>query len=89
MGWTSAALLLVALAMGLAIVRAWRGPSAADRVIAAELGFVAAVAAIVLAEVVQDLPVLLDLALLAVLIGFLATVALSRLVAGREAEDVD
>lgn len=74
------ALLLVALGMLAAVYRAVRGPDAADRLVAAELGFIAAVCAIVLVEMRVDLPALLDIALAAVLIGFLATVGLSRLV---------
>lgn len=74
------ALLLVAMGMLAAVYRAVRGPDAADRLVAAELGFIAAVCAVVLVEMRVDLPALLDIALAAVLIGFLATVGLSRLV---------
>ena len=74
------ALLLVALGMLAAVYRAVRGPAPADRLVAAELGFIAAVCAVVLVEMRVDLPALLDIALAAVLIGFLATVGLSRLV---------
>jgi len=74
------ALLLVALGMLAAVYRAVRGPDPADRLVAAELGFIAAVCAVVLVEMRVDLPALLDIALAAVLIGFLATVGLSRLV---------
>lgn len=74
------ALLLVALGMLAAVFRAFRGPTAADRLVAAELGFIAAVCAIILVEMRVDLPALLDIALAAVLVGFLATVGLSRLV---------
>lgn len=74
------ALLLVALGILAAVYRAARGPTAADRLVAAELGFIAAVCAIVLVEMRVDLPALLDIALAAVLIGFLGTVGLSRLV---------
>jgi multicomponent Na+:H+ antiporter subunit F len=77
---TDLSLALVALGILAAIYRAFRGPSAADRLVAAELSFIAAVCAIVLVEVRVDLPVLVDMALAAVLIGFLATVGLARLV---------
>ena len=75
-----AALVLVALGLLAAVHRAAVGPTAADRLVAAELAFIASVCAIVLIEMRVDLPVLLDLALVAVLVGFLATIGLSRLV---------
>lgn len=81
------ALGLSALGMLAAIARAWLGPSAADRAIAAELGFITAVAAVVLVELRLELPILLDIALVAVLIGFLATLALARLVANSGGDD--
>lgn len=77
---TDLALVLVALGMLAAVYRAAKGPSAADRLVAAELAFIAAVCAVVLVEMRIDMPVLLDVALAAVLIGFLATIGLARLV---------
>lgn len=74
------ALALVVLGMLAAIVRAAIGPSAADRVVAAELGFIAAVSAILLIALRLDQPILYDFALVAVLIGFLTTIGLARLV---------
>jgi multicomponent Na+:H+ antiporter subunit F len=74
------ALALVGFAVLAATIRVARGPSAADRAIGAELVFIAAVGAIALIAARTDTPVLFDLALVAVLIGFLATVALARLV---------
>ncbi len=74
------ALALIALGFLAAAYRAGRGPTAADRVVAAELAFIATVCAIVLVEMRLDAPVLLDIALVAVLIGFLATIGLARLV---------
>ena len=77
------ALVLVVLGVLAAIIRAAIGPSRADRMVAAELGFVAAVSAIVLIALRLDEPVLFDFALIAVLIGFLTTIGLSRLVTRR------
>jgi multisubunit Na+/H+ antiporter MnhF subunit len=48
--------------------------------VAAELVFVAAVSAIAILSVVLESPLLLDVALVTVLIGFLATIGLARLV---------
>ena len=80
------ALVLVVIGVFAAIIRAAIGPSRADRMVAAELGFVAAVSAIVLIALRLDEPVLFDFALIAVLIGFLTTIGLSRLVSRRSDE---
>lgn len=74
------ALALVVLGMLAAIVRAAFGPSSADRVVAAELGFISAVSAMLLIALRLDEPILYDFALVAVLIGFLTTIGLARLV---------
>lgn len=78
-----ASLILVAVGGLAAIWRAASGPTAADRVVAAELGFIAAVSALLLVALRIDEPVLYDFALIAVLIGFLATIGLARLVTSR------
>lgn len=75
-----ASLALVALGVLAAVARAACGPSGADRAVAAELVFVAAVSAIAILSVVLESPLLLDVALVTVLIGFLATIGLARLV---------
>ena len=80
---TDVALVLLALATLPALVRVVRGPTATDRVVAAELVFIVAVAAVVLLAVRLDEPVLIDLALVAVLVGFVATVSLTRLIRRR------
>lgn len=76
----SIGLVLVLLGLLAAILRAAVGPSRADRIVAAELGFIAAVSAIVLIAILLDEPILFDFALVAVLIGFLTTIGLARLV---------
>ena len=76
----SIALVLVLLGFVAAIVRAAVGPTLPDRIVAAELGFIAAVSAILLIAILLDEPVLFDFALVAVLIGFLTTIGLARLV---------
>ncbi len=74
------ALVLIVVGALAAVVRAAIGPSRADRVVAAELGFIAAVSAMLLIALRLDEPVFFDIALVAVLIGFLATIGLARLV---------
>nr|WP_299037507.1 monovalent cation/H+ antiporter complex subunit F [uncultured Pseudokineococcus sp.] len=76
---------LVVMALSLAVA-AWRvvvGPSDADRVLAVDLGFIVVVCSIALLAVRARTPALLDLVLVATLVGFLTTVVLARLVAGR------
>lgn len=77
---TDIALLLLAVGVLAAVIRIARGPTAADRAIGAELVFIAAVGAVVLVSARTEQPLLLDLALVAVLGGFIATVSLARLV---------
>jgi len=74
------ALVFVVIGVLAGIVRAAIGPSRADRIVAAELGFIGAVSAILLVALRLDEPVLFDFALIAVLIGFLTTIGLARLV---------
>lgn len=83
------ALVLVVIGVFAAIIRAAIGPSRADRIVAAELGFVAAVSAIVLIALRLDEPVLFDFALIAVLIGFLTTIGLARLVTRKDESESD
>ena len=74
------ALMLLGTAMLCAIWRAARGPTAADRAIAAEALFVTAVSVILVLSRRLAEPLLLDVALVAVLVGFLATIGLSHFV---------
>lgn len=76
---------LVVMALSLAVA-GWRvvvGPSDADRVLAVDLGFAVVVCSVALLAVRSRTPAVLDLVLVATLVGFLTTVVLARLVAGR------
>ncbi|MET0189013.1 MAG: monovalent cation/H+ antiporter complex subunit F [Pseudonocardia sediminis] len=77
------ALGVMALAMVAAVVRLVTGPTDADRVLAVDFGFIVMVGSIALLAIRRDVSALLDLVLVATLVGFLATVALARLVRGR------
>ncbi len=77
------ALGVLVLALGVATWRLVAGPTDADRVLAVDFGFVVVVSAIALLAVRLNTAALLDLVLAATLVGFLATVALARLVAER------
>jgi multicomponent Na+:H+ antiporter subunit F len=78
-----AALAVLALALVVATVRLVVGPTDADRALGVDFGFAVVVAAFALLAVRLDAPALLDLVLVATLVGFLSTVAFARLVAAR------
>jgi multicomponent Na+:H+ antiporter subunit F len=77
------ALAVLAVAFGLGIVRAMRGPTVADRALAADLGFYAIVAAIALLALRSSYDEFIDVVLIATLLGFLATIALGALIGRR------
>ena len=76
---------LVVLAAGFvaALVRVVIGPTVADRAVAADVCFYAVVAALALLSVRLEAPSLLDAVLIATTLGFVATIALARLVRRR------
>jgi multicomponent Na+:H+ antiporter subunit F len=74
------ALGVLALAFALGLVRAVRGPSVADRALAADLCLYVIVAAIALLALRTGYAEFLDVVLIATLLGFLATVALGALI---------
>lgn len=76
-------LLAIAAAFLLALVRVLRGPTVADRAVAADVALYGAIAAIALLAVREGAEQLVDVTLVATLLGFLATVALSLLVGRR------
>lgn len=73
-------LVILAVASLPAMWRIARGPTDADRAVAADLVFFVLVGVIALLAVRLDTPALLDIVVLATLTGFLATVALARLI---------
>lgn len=77
------ALAAIALSLLVSIFRLIVGPTDADRAVALDFGFVAFVAGAALLALRLEMPALLDLVLAATLVGFLATVAIARLVESR------
>jgi multicomponent Na+:H+ antiporter subunit F len=75
---TSAALVLLSLAMLLAVVRLARGPTLADRVLALDLMTTLAVGYIATFAVRTGFTLYLDIAIAIGLVGFLSTVAFAR-----------
>lgn len=82
--WTaSAALLLLAAGMALALVRLLRGPSLPDRVVALDLMSTITVGIIAVHAILSGETVYLDAAVILALIAFLGTVAFARYLAMR------
>ncbi len=77
------ALIGLTVAFLLSLVRVIRGPSIADRTIAADLCFLAVIGVIALVSVDRGVPQFVDVALVATLLGFLATIALAWLLLER------
>ena len=71
------------LEFGTALLRVRRGPSVADRAIAADVALYGVIGAITVLMLRQEAYELMDVVLVATLLGFLATVALSLLVGRR------
>ena len=78
----NAALGVLALAFAISLARAVRGPSVADRAVAADVGLFSVVAAIAVLAARAGSTAFIDVVLIATLLGFLATVAISALVKG-------
>lgn len=71
-------LVVLALSMGLCFVRLLRGPSLPDRVVALDQIGVHVAAMAILYSIAQGRVVFLDMAVVASLLSFLATVAFAR-----------
>lgn len=77
------ALAVLSAALAVAMLRVMRGPTDADRALAADVGFAILIAAVAILAVRLDEPTLYSLVMVATLAGFLTTVALARLVERR------
>lgn len=75
MTFLDACLVVLALAFVLTLVRVSRGPSAADRGLAADVGYLVLLGALALVMVREDDPVYADVVLVAAVVGFLALLA--------------
>jgi multicomponent Na+:H+ antiporter subunit F len=80
-----ALLLLVTLALGL--LRIWRGPTVADRMLAAQLFGTTGVGLLLVLAELQQLPALRDVALVLALLAVMAVLAFVARVWRRESED--
>lgn len=76
------ALILLAVGMLLAAVRALRGPMITDRAVAADLIFFAIIGFIALIGLRTRIEALFDIILIATLLGFMAAISMARLGSG-------
>lgn len=83
--WLDIALAALALTLVPAVYRIVRGPTDADRAVASDLVFYVFVAVVALLAVRLDVAGLIDIVIVATLIGFLAPTTLARLI-DREAK---
>lgn len=74
----TATLLLQAAAMGLALLRLFRGPRAQDRVLALDLLFVVAMQLLLVLAIRYDSSMYFEPALLMALFGFVSSAALAK-----------
>ena len=74
----TATLVLYALAMGLTLVRVFRGPRAQDRVLAFDLLFVVAMEVLLVLAIRYDSTMYFEAALLMALFGFVSSAALAK-----------
>ena len=79
-------LALLLVSMLLALIRLWRGPSTADRVVALDLFGVLVVAMLVVLAIVREESANLDVAIAYSLVAFLGTVALARFIHRRQGQ---
>jgi multicomponent Na+:H+ antiporter subunit F len=80
----AAMVLALAVAAALGVLRFLRGPSDADRVVALDILFAAAVGLCVAAALASGRVLFLDVAIGLALVGFVATVAWARMIDRRE-----
>lgn len=78
------ALLMLAAVFAVATSRLAAGPTDADRVLGLDLTFAVLISALALLALRLGQPLLLDLVLIATLLGFLTTVAVARMVSGEQ-----
>lgn len=88
MNWVSdLCFAMLSLAMLLAFLRLFRGPSLPDRVVALDLIAILVVGMIILYDITTSVPVFLDAAVILLLVGFAGTVAFATYLERRARPD--
>ena len=73
---------LLTLSVVFAVVRAWKGPTAGNSAVAGDLIFFAFVGAVAVLGVLFAIDAVMDIILIAALLGFLSVLSLARLMQG-------
>lgn len=73
---------LLALSVVFAVIRAWRGPTSGDSAVAGDLIFFAFIGAVAVVGVLLSIDAVMDIILIAALLGFLSVLSLARLIQG-------
>lgn len=73
---------LLALSVLLAVIRAWKGPTAGNSAVAGDLIFFAFIGAVAVLGVLFSIAAVMDIILIAALLGFLSVLSLARLIQG-------
>lgn len=73
---------LLALSVVFAAIRAWRGPTSGDSAVAGDLIFFAFIGAVAVVGVLLSIDAVMDIILIAALLGFLSVLSLARLIQG-------
>ena len=75
-------LALLAITVVLAVVRAWKGPTAGNSAVAGDLIFFAFIGAVAVLGVMLSITAVMDIILISSLLGFLSVLSLARLIQG-------
>lgn len=73
---------LLAVSVVFAVIRAWRGPTSGDSAVAGDLIFFAFIGAVAVVGVLLSIDAVMDIILIAALLGFLSVLSLARLIQG-------
>jgi multicomponent Na+:H+ antiporter subunit F len=73
---------LLALSVAFSVVRAWRGPTPGNSAVAGDLIFFAFIGAVAVLGVSLPIDAVMDIILIAALLGFLSVLSLARLIQG-------
>jgi len=75
---------LLAFSVVLSVIRAWRGPTSGNSAVAGDLIFFAFIGAVAVLGVFLPIDAVMDLILIAALLGFLSVLSLARLIQGNK-----
>ena len=73
---------LLAFSVVLSVIRVWRGPTSGNSAVAGDLIFFAFIGAVAVLGVFLPINAVMDLILIAALLGFLSVLSLARLIQG-------